>query len=254
MNCQKSRILIIDDDSHFKRVIHSALNDICHLEYLENAEEVWDALLFCEEPFELIIMETVLDDKDSIGLLKEIRDIHPWLPVLVVTGHSTHNRAKEICNLNVAGYFEKHLCSTEHIKGQVQNQLNKYNAFSLHCTPSKIIQNKIHRLHPIIMRCIDEIHKKFHMPITAEILAVKCSISKSHLSKLFKKECSMTIKEYVTLLRIENAKKLLKETSYSVSDIQEFVGYKSRVHFFNTFKKKTGISPLKFRSISVKDS
>ena len=54
--------------------------------------------------------------------------------------------------------------------------------------------------------------------------------------------------EYMTMLRIERAKDLLKNTPVSISDIAMNVGYNSFQYFSLIFKKKTGVSPKDFRN------
>ncbi|HDZ61894.1 MAG TPA: AraC family transcriptional regulator, partial [Nitrospirae bacterium] len=102
------------------------------------------------------------------------------------------------------------------------------------------------------VKSLYEIHKRFHTDFSIDDIASSCAISKHHLSKLFKKDCDMTMRDYTNRLRIEVAKKLLRSSSHTVSAIQESLGYRSRTHFFNTFKEMTGSSPLEFRKSSVK--
>ncbi len=71
--------------------------------------------------------------------------------------------------------------------------------------------------------------------------------SSSHFCRMFKRDFSMTFTEFVTGMRIQRAKELLTNTSYSVSEIYEQCGYNSNQRFYFDFKKATGVTPTKYR-------
>ena len=52
--------------------------------------------------------------------------------------------------------------------------------------------------------------------------------------------------EYYSKLKIKEAKKLIRESTYSVSEISEMLGYSSIHIFSRAFKKKTGMSPTDY--------
>jgi len=72
-------------------------------------------------------------------------------------------------------------------------------------------------------------------------------LSPYYFSRLFKNEVGCTFIEYVTNLRLEQAKKMLKSTSDSVVDIARKIGYSEPGYFSKVFKKKFGISPNEYR-------
>lgn len=82
---------------------------------------------------------------------------------------------------------------------------------------------------------------------TLDMLAKKCSISKYHLEKQFKKYIGVTPNEYIILNRIAFAKELLKYSDIPVSEIAFKIGIDNASHFINLFKIREGITPLSFR-------
>lgn len=72
-------------------------------------------------------------------------------------------------------------------------------------------------------------------------------LNPAYFSKLYKKETSETYMEFLTGLRIEKAKSLLKETNIKTADIGTAVGYPNSQYFTTLFKKVTGITPVEFR-------
>lgn len=68
------------------------------------------------------------------------------------------------------------------------------------------------------------------------------------MSRLFKECTGMGFKEYVTAKRLDQAHKLLKSTSDSISDIAKAVGIDNVKYFFTLFKKYYGCSPQQVRA------
>jgi two-component system response regulator YesN len=79
-------------------------------------------------------------------------------------------------------------------------------------------------------------------------VASEVSLSASHFSVVFSQEAGQTFKEYLTEIRINKAKELLRMTSLRSADIAFQVGYNDPHYFSSVFKKNTGLSPIEFRS------
>lgn len=100
----------------------------------------------------------------------------------------------------------------------------------------------------IYSEIITYITLNYKKKITVKQIAEYCHCSESLINHNFKKNNGLSIPEYVNLLRIKSAKKLLKNTNYSVSEIAYMVGFSESNYFSNTFKKmNNGISPKKYR-------
>lgn len=78
-------------------------------------------------------------------------------------------------------------------------------------------------------------------------IAEQLAISPAWFSQLFKRECGRNFVDYLTDIRIEEAKRLLRESTLKVYEIAGKVGYQDLQHFGHVFKKKTGQSPKEFR-------
>ena len=79
-------------------------------------------------------------------------------------------------------------------------------------------------------------------------------MSKSYLSRVFKECTGYTVNEYINVNRIQQARKLLAETTLPVSDIASSLGYESVTYFEKVFRKHTETSPLKYRRQYLKDT
>jgi AraC-like DNA-binding protein len=91
------------------------------------------------------------------------------------------------------------------------------------------------------------ISKHYSENLTAEQCSKQSNMSYSYFSRNFKKISGMTFKDYLNLVRITNAERLLMTTDLSVSEISQMVGYNSESYFIATYKEIKSVTPLAFR-------
>lgn len=84
--------------------------------------------------------------------------------------------------------------------------------------------------------------------LSLNVVAARANLSASHFSAVFSQETHQTFKEYLTQIRINKAKELLRMTMLRSADIAYQVGYNDPHYFSAVFKKNTGLSPIEFRS------
>lgn len=84
--------------------------------------------------------------------------------------------------------------------------------------------------------------------ITTEVLAKLCSLNRTYLCKLFAEETGMTVSQYVTGIKIEEAKRLMDITPKTIAEIAAYLGYSSQSHFQRVFKKWTDMTPGEYRN------
>ena len=83
--------------------------------------------------------------------------------------------------------------------------------------------------------------------LSLSMLAEKVFVSTAYLSKLYKKETGETYVEYLTFVRMREAKKLLRTTNLKSAEIGIRVGYPNAQYFSVLFKKTCGMSPIEYR-------
>ena len=79
-------------------------------------------------------------------------------------------------------------------------------------------------------------------------LAKQANISSSHFRHLFKLETGFTFNQYVKLMRLQQAERLLRTTFLSVKEIMNRVGIGNESYFSREFKKAHGLAPGKYRA------
>ncbi len=82
---------------------------------------------------------------------------------------------------------------------------------------------------------------------TLTTVAEEVALSPNHFSTIFSQECKTTFIEYLTNVRLENAKRLMRETDMKGYDIAYECGFSDPHYFSYIFKKNTGLSPREYK-------
>ncbi|BCV24871.1 response regulator [Gelria sp. Kuro-4] len=98
-----------------------------------------------------------------------------------------------------------------------------------------------------IRRAISFVESNYDKKLTLESVAKNVYLSPCYFSRLFKKETGVNFARYVSLVRINTAKKLLLERRLSIKEVAGKVGYNDPRYFSYTFKKLTGILPSEYK-------
>ena len=96
-------------------------------------------------------------------------------------------------------------------------------------------------------RALDYIHERCYDGVTLREVASHVHLSRNYFCHLFKKHTGHNFMDYVIRLRIEQAKRLLKETDAKVYEVAERSGFNDVKYFGKLFKKMTGLSPIEYR-------
>ena len=103
-----------------------------------------------------------------------------------------------------------------------------------------------------ISDCILYINLHLNENLNISELAKKYNFSERHFRNLFKSIIGESPKTYQSNQRMQKAKLLLKNTSLSINNISDELGFYSQFQFCNNFKKAYGISPSQYRSETQK--
>jgi len=83
--------------------------------------------------------------------------------------------------------------------------------------------------------------------LTREELSHALHYHAEYLNQITKRKSGMSLMQLGRTFRLEEAKRLLTETTLSISDIVQELGYVSRSHFYRFFEKETGMLPMEYR-------
>lgn len=85
-------------------------------------------------------------------------------------------------------------------------------------------------------------------PVSVEEIADRLFLSRSYLSRRFRKETGMTLTDFILSEKTEEAKRLLRYSDKSSTAIASYLGFSSLGHFSRVFKKHAGLTPSEYRN------
>lgn len=91
------------------------------------------------------------------------------------------------------------------------------------------------------------IHHNYKRNISLKECANAYHMNVSHISRMFKKYLGMSFTGYINNLKINEAKKLLKDSNLSIKEVADRVGYNNMNYFYKNFKNNTGMTPNIFK-------
>lgn len=110
---------------------------------------------------------------------------------------------------------------------------------------TKAIDAIVQRAHTLIsLRCQE--------PLNLRALAAELSVSYSHLRHSFQARTGVSLREHYLNTRIQKAQDLLLNTTRSVKEIAEVLGFESASHLSKQFKQRIGASPVHWREQSAR--
>lgn len=101
-----------------------------------------------------------------------------------------------------------------------------------------------------VSQMLEYIAANHDSPLTVREIADHVSLNANYAMGLFQRVMQLTIKQYITAMRINHARVLLSESDQSILDVALISGFSSSSRFYDTFFKFVGMTPLKYRKSS----
>ncbi len=227
------RIVVIDDDPRVIKSIKLVLRKYEIKEFLDSEE----ALTFFKKPrdIRLVLLDVMMPNMDGISLLKEIKRYNKDISVIIMTAYGSKEIILDALRSHADDFIEKPF-NFEELTERIDRILQEKRYCFKETEDDK---NKIDRIKSFI--------KRNYQQATLEIVAEEMCISSKYLSRMFKKENGDSFRDFKLKIKISEAKALLKDTSFNVSEIALRLGYKNPESFMRIFKRITNCTPLEYR-------
>ena len=107
----------------------------------------------------------------------------------------------------------------------------------------KIDKSKGKTIGIIVDKANKIITERFNQELTLDEISKELYVSPQYFSRLYKQEMGINFIEQLTLVRLQNAKRLMERGEYSIKEICYMSGYSDPNYFSRLFKKLEGVSP-----------
>ena len=139
-----------------------------------------------------------------------------------------------------------------HVVRQDQNTplklgyLHLFLSYLFSCLP---VQQTDQRTHSgTSYQVLQYISEHFTEPLTLESISRAMGLSRIHLSHIFSQQLHINFRQYINTLRIDRARTLLHDPSYSISQVAYQCGYGNQRTFHRAFLAQCGMTPSQFRA------
>jgi len=96
-----------------------------------------------------------------------------------------------------------------------------------------------------ITKAVNIIKVHYADRLTVKGLAGQVQLNVIYFGRLFKKEMGMSVNQYITQTRVQNAETMLHTGKYKVEEVAGYCGFSNSIHFYNSFRALRGFPPSK---------
>lgn len=252
------KVLIADDEPKIRKGLKKMLQSFdLSLRVVGEAEEGEQALEMAKthQPH-ILLVDINMPFLDGLGLIERVRQFSPDMIIIIITGYDEFKYAKRAIQLQVSDYLLKPINGQElkeillkaidrlqHHHAQPQEEQGERNPDSTQREAQGLVS-------PIVALCKKYVAEHYmEEELSLQAVADHFDISPSYLCRLMKQELGHTFVEYLTEVRMTQAKRMLEEESIGVKihEVAQLVGYNSQHYFSRVFKKTVGVTPLEYR-------
>ena len=229
------RALVADDEEMIRRGISRQISSMNLDIVVQGTAEDGKELL---EQYEKLIPDLLLVDIniphiDGLQCIKQIRETNTTSVIIIISGYDNFEYAQQAIMHGVDFYLLKPV--EDHDFYQVMKQ-----------AVAKSMQKRPRSRQSIVEYIQEHYTDK---DLSSEYLEQEFHISHSALFKLIKSQTGKSLNEYITMLRMKHATRLLlSNPEITFHEVALECGYSDQYYFSRVFKKNTGYSPRDYRA------
>jgi ligand-binding sensor domain-containing protein/signal transduction histidine kinase/DNA-binding response OmpR family regulator len=249
-NNEKADVLIVEDNYELRTFLARELNNMYTIIQAEDGKPGIE-LAFEKIP-DLIVSDILMPQCSGIELCNvlkaDIRTCH--IPIILLTAKTTIGDQIEGVEIGADAYITKPFnmkLLVAKINQLIQSRRKLYAHFSqdVYIIPNKMTDNELDQrfLHKAIDYIITNIGDN---TLNVEGLAVEMNLSRSNVYRKIKALTGKTAIEFIRLIRLKQAVKLMETRKYSLAEIAYMIGFTSPSYFTKSFRDQYGRPPSEY--------
>lgn len=242
---QYYQVLLVDDEYYVRQSLLRRIRNLENEDFkvigeAENGEEALDMLR--KHDIQLVITDIRMPVMDGLDLTRKILEQYPHILTVILTGYADFEYARKALRYGAFDYLLKPVSeeSLDNLLSRARTRLSE-----LYELPEDERNNMSGEEY--VQLAIRYLNEHYMEDIDISLMASELGFHSAYLTRLFGRYAGVTPLKYLTNLRIQEAKRLLLDTSLPISVVGERVGYPDQFHFSKTFRKATGVNPSAFR-------
>jgi Response regulator containing CheY-like receiver domain and AraC-type DNA-binding domain len=242
----KTRILVVEDEKLLRKNVVKKLESLSDLGIVVAGEAMDGKSAYAMIPEvhpDIILTDIRMPVMDGLELIRNAEQFYPDIIYIILSSYSDFEYARKAISLQVSDYLLKPVKLEE-----LRNALLSAIAKRMQNAPLPLPDKELNRRN-VAQKLADFIKLHYKEQISLSQLSEKFGYSVEYLGKMFKEEMKMTPSDYITCLRIENAKHMLLNCpDMDIYKVAKLSGYGENCYYFSRmFKLKTGLRPSEFR-------
>jgi two-component system response regulator YesN len=203
---------------------------------MDKEKQLYEKIIRCDEEAAILILDQIVDwIINASNSLDEIKlKVYDLTVVMIRTTIQELNgdRLRYYDSLHSAGNIEMIRFQIKGVLAEIIEELN------LH---------RLDKTGALIEKVCEYIHANYMKEIKLEEMSNMINYSSYYFSKMFKYYQKQNFIDYVTNVRVEKAKELLRASQLSIKEISYLVGYADQNYFTRVFKRIENITPTDYR-------
>lgn len=249
---KKQLILVVEDDPEMAAYLSNHLQEYKLLQ-ADNGESAFE--LARKHVPDIVISDVMMPRMNGIEFCKALKKefLTSHIPVILLSAKAALDEKIEgIESAGADAYLEKPF-EAAYLNAQIRNLLvqrkklkDKYSGLG----PEDAFAREAPGEDELFLRKINEIVFA-HIPdhtFNVDQLLEELNMSRSQLYRKFKAISDKNPSEYIRILRLQHASRLLKNSSHTISEVAYMSGFGNESHFNTCFKRHFGVSPGKYIS------
>ncbi|NTV30160.1 MAG: response regulator transcription factor [Candidatus Omnitrophica bacterium] len=226
------KIVAIDDDRRSLESISLILQQHCEVTCFSSAEE---GLEYLRKPnrVSLVLVDVYMKERDGISVLHDIKEANPEISVIVMTAFGSKEVVLQALQNKADDFLEKPFNVEE-----LQQKVARFLRSRVHCATQK--EQTQERMRYFVERNFANVSLKD--------IAEEVCLSDKYIGRLFREKFDCSFREFKLRVKIDKAREMLLNPAHSVQHISRTLGYQNPETFMRIFKRKTGLTPMEFRS------
>jgi signal transduction histidine kinase/ligand-binding sensor domain-containing protein/DNA-binding response OmpR family regulator len=246
---KKYKILVAEDDPELSNLLYKLLSEQYDVTLMNNGLQALETIR--SKRIDVVVSDVMMPELDGLSLCKTIKNdiLTSHIQVILLTVRSEIENLLEGLEMGADSYIPKpfhprHLLLKIEKLLKAREQASEYFKANFGTSSYKFRQNYSPGDKKLLERCIAFIRENYTSEdLDATLMASDLALSKAQLYRKIKALTGLTPHSLIKNYRLNQARELIAEGDYSVSEIIYMTGFNNRTYFYRSFKEAFGKTP-----------
>lgn len=252
------KILVADDEGYEREILGEILDKRfgreAEVRMVENGRLAVDAAALWAA--DVALMDIEMPGINGIDASRQILAQRPECKIIFVTAYSLFTYAHEAVRLGACDYILKPVDpdDVERAVRRAAAQADAKRQLEAMASNGELLESDSYDKTAVLMGKVKKYlqHNYMMYDISLDSVSAMLKLNASYFSSLFKRTFGVNFLDYLTQLRMDAARELLRDPLRSTVEVAGMVGYESANYFTRAFKKNVGMTPTDYRRSALR--